>query len=188
MNIDIGGQKHRRDLKGLWKIVDSSSNADFVFNLNKSRPLPFKDNSVDNIYTSHTLEHIDPVNLTFVFRDFCRVLKPNGKCRVVVPDCRHAIKLYLKNPKELSNKKYCSKLESMPSTAMGFLTAWFHTNKRGLGTGHKLGFDDELLRAFIARSKFKAIQKMSYNKCSPIFNKKDYERYASFSLYYELTK
>ena len=188
LNIDMGGQKHRRDIAGEWKILDISPKADYVHNLNKERPLPFKDDSVDNIYTSNTLEHLEPINLTSVLKEFYRVLKPGGKCRIVVPNVAHAIDLYINNKQDLSHKKYCSKPEFIPATAMGYLTAWFHTNKKGLGTGHKIGFDEELLRAFIARTEFKDVTNMKYNKCSKIFRGKDYERYAGWSLYFEITK
>jgi len=188
LNIDVGGQKHRRDMAGRWKTVDISTTSDYIHNLNEEEPLPFKDNSVDNIYTSDTLEHVEPVQITFVLQEFYRILKPGGKCRIVVPDSAYAIKQYINNPKELSHKKYCAKPLFMPATPMGYLTAWFHTNKRGLGTGHKLGFDEELMRAFIARTEFKDVISMEYNKCSKIFKGKDYERYAGWSLYIEVTK
>ena len=95
MNIDIGGQKHRRDL-GVWRILDSSPAADFVHILS-DKPLPFKNESIDNIYTSNTLEHVAPEHLTFNLQEFYRVLKFGGKCRIVVPDVAHAINLYINN-------------------------------------------------------------------------------------------
>lgn len=188
LNIDVGGQKHKRTLKDQWKILDISSEADYVHDLGSSKPLPFQDNCVDNIYCSNTLEHIEPDNLTFVLQEFYRILKVGGKCRIIVPDCAFAINLYLKKSKELSNKKYCGKLKSMPQTPMGYLTSWFHTNKRGLGTGHKIGFDEHLLLAFIARTKFKEIKKLEYNKCSEIFKGKDYDRYKGWNIYLEVEK
>ena len=188
MNLDIGGQKHRRDLEGLWKIVDVSPNADIIHDLNSSKLLPFNNNSINNIYTSHTLEHIEPVYLAFILNEFYRILVVGGKCRIVVPDCLYAIKLYMKNPKELANKKYCGKPDFIPATKMGCLTSWFHTNKNNSHAGHKIGFDAELLRAFIGGTQFTKIDEMSYNNCSKIFRGKDYERYAKWSLYFELTK
>lgn len=188
MNLDIGGQKHRRDFGGKWKIMDISPRADYVHNLNSNKPFPFSNNTINNIYTSDTLEHVEPSVLTFVLQEFYRILKPDGKCRIVVPNSRHAVKLYLKNPKELSNKKYCSKPKYVPATAMGYLSAWFHTNKDGKNTGHKIGFDEELLKAYIACTKFKKVSCMQYDKCSEVFIGKDYERYAGWSLYFELTK
>lgn len=61
MKINIGGTK-RKDhfLKRAgrdWKIVDILPNSDYQVNLMKD-PLPFKNKSVEAIYTSHILEHI----------------------------------------------------------------------------------------------------------------------------------
>jgi len=70
---------------------------------------------------------------------------------------------------------------------MGYLTSWFHTNKRGLGTGHKIGFDKDLLIAFINQTPF-SVRTMEYNNCSEAFKGKDYKRYANWNIYLELTK
>jgi len=104
MNIDVGGQKHRRDLNGKWKTLDSNPNADYYHDLNSIFPFPFEANSIDNIYTSNTLEHVEPANILNVLKEFHRILKSGGKCRIVVPDVRHAIMLYLNNPEELKIK------------------------------------------------------------------------------------
>lgn len=187
MNLDIGGQKHRRDMGGSWKVLDSRPEADFVHLLG-SGPLPFKDGQVDNIYSSHTLEHVEPRLLGSVLSQFHRVLRAGGTCRVVVPNCAYAVKLYLKNPGKLSDKRFCSKPKFMPNTPMAYLTSWFHTDKDGRGTGHKIGFDDDLLVAFFREAGFSKFSKMSFNHCSDQFRGKDYERYAEFSLYYEFIR
>lgn len=188
LNLDIGGSKHRRAMKGKWKILDISKAANYIHDLNLEEPLPFKKSSVDNIYTSHTLEHIEAENIGFILEEFHRILKPAGKCRIVVPDCEYAINLYINNPKELFEemKGYCGKPGNVPETPMGYLTGWFHTNKRNLGTGHKIGFDEELLRALIVEAGFKNIKKMSYDECSEVFKGKDYKTYAGWSLYFEM--
>lgn len=188
MNVDIGGQKNRRDFKGEWVILDVQDGADIKHDLNSNKPIPIKDNSVDNIFCSHTLEHIEPRNIIIVLKDFYRVLKPNGKCRIIVPDVLYGIKLYLNNPKELSNNKYCMKDEHLPNTCMARLSAWFYTENKGLRTGHRIGFDEELLRKVIETANFKTIKKMSYNVCSKIFDGKDYIRWSGWSLYFEISK
>ncbi len=48
--------------------------------------LPFKDNSVDYIYTSHLLEHLKKREVVKVIRECHRILKPHGWIRIVVPD------------------------------------------------------------------------------------------------------
>jgi len=184
MNIDIGGQKNRNDQKGKWKIVDMAKSADYVVNLNKEN-LPFKDNTIDNIYTSHTLEHIESTYLPNILKEIHRILKPkSGIIRIVVPDCEKAIKWYLKNPKILSNMGMPSKKPNIPSTKMGYLTCWFCTP----GKGHKIGFDYELILAYMKNAGFKKIIKKKFNECSKIFNGKDIVRYKDFSIYMEAIK
>ena len=188
MNIDIGGQKHRRDMKNKWKILDISDGAEIKHDLNSSKPIPVKDNSVDSIFCSHTLEHIEPERITPLLRDFYRILKPGGVCRIVVPDASVAIYLYMNDAKKLEDKKYCSKPKETPNTPMARLSAWFYTKNKGQRTGHRMGFDEETLIAFLLSGGFKKIDKMSYNKCSKIFTGKDYDRYAGWSLFVEVTK
>jgi len=48
-----------------------------------TRGLPFRDNSISEIYTSHTLEHVD--NLPAVMEELWRVCKPNALVHIWVP-------------------------------------------------------------------------------------------------------
>jgi len=50
-----------------------------------TRGLPFSDNSVDEIYTSHTLEHIERKDVPFVWEEIYRVLKKGGIATIIVP-------------------------------------------------------------------------------------------------------
>ncbi len=62
---------------------------------NLAAGIPFAADSIDVVYHSHMLEHLDrevaPVFLTEVLR----VLKPGGIQRIVVPDFEHLCRLYL---------------------------------------------------------------------------------------------
>lgn len=49
-------------------------------------PLEYPDNSVEEIYASHVLEHIGMAKAQETLREWCRVLKPGGRLRVAVPD------------------------------------------------------------------------------------------------------
>ena len=62
---------------------------DNVIELNK-----FKPNSVDLIYASHLLEHIDRRSYTKTLSRWYEVLKPNGILRIAVPDIEAAINHY----------------------------------------------------------------------------------------------
>ncbi len=63
-------------------------------------PLDYPDDSADEIYASHILEHFDSAKVPEVLKDWVRVLKPGGRIRLAVPDFEHVARLYLQDPKE----------------------------------------------------------------------------------------
>jgi len=92
LNINLGSGRWLR--KG-WKNLDYSSNqynsvfqdyADYNHNLMTFYPLPFKDNSVDLFYSSHTIEHLPDEYVLHLFKEIYRCLKPNGTVRITCPD------------------------------------------------------------------------------------------------------
>jgi len=62
-----------------------------------SKGIPFGADSVDIVYHSHVLEHLDrPVAERFL-TEMRRVLKPGGLCRIVVPDFERACRDYVEH-------------------------------------------------------------------------------------------
>jgi SAM-dependent methyltransferase len=60
-----------------------------------SKGIPFESDSVDIVYHSHVLEHLDrPVAERFL-AEIRRVLKPTGICRIVVPDFEALCRAYV---------------------------------------------------------------------------------------------
>lgn len=86
----------RRHLDG-WVNVDCvpGPNVDYVMDL-RGR-LPFRDGTVQYIFTEHVFEHLSPEHGMNVLRDFHRVLQPNGRLRIVVPHLRRICESYLAN-------------------------------------------------------------------------------------------
>ena len=60
-----------------------------------SRGIPFPDSSVDVIYHSHVLEHLDRDAAHGFIQECARVLRPGGLIRVVVPDFERYCRNYL---------------------------------------------------------------------------------------------
>lgn len=56
----------------------------------------FEDNSADLIYASHVLEYFDRIEVKYVLKEWCRVLKTGGLLRVAVPDFEAIVQIYLK--------------------------------------------------------------------------------------------
>jgi predicted SAM-dependent methyltransferase len=65
----------------------------FIHDLTKTFPWP--DNSVDIIYSSHTLEHFSKEDGAKFISECHRVLKPSGIIRIIVPDLKYCIHNYL---------------------------------------------------------------------------------------------
>jgi predicted SAM-dependent methyltransferase len=56
----------------------------------------FEDNSVNLIYSSHSLEYFDRVEVKAVLKEWNRILKRGGVLRLAVPDFEAMVKVYLK--------------------------------------------------------------------------------------------
>ena len=57
--------------------------------------LPFADNSVDAVYSSHVLEHLYRVEAQRLLKEAYRILKPGAVCRTLVPDLHTFVMQYL---------------------------------------------------------------------------------------------
>ena len=63
--------------------------------------LPFDDNSVDLIYTSHVLEYFDREEVVEVLEEWKRTLIPKGTLRVAVPDFETMARMYVETSTSL---------------------------------------------------------------------------------------
>lgn len=51
---------------------------------------PWADNSVDEVYSRHFVEHLTGVERIHFFNELYRVLKPGGRALIITPDWTHA--------------------------------------------------------------------------------------------------
>jgi SAM-dependent methyltransferase len=58
--------------------------------------LPWADNSVDEVYATHVLEHFIYHHMSDVIRDWVRVLKPGGRIEIAVPDYDDIVHRYVR--------------------------------------------------------------------------------------------
>ena len=75
VKVELGCGESRKIKDAITVDLVDNDSVDIVTNINNG--LPFEDNSIDEIYSYHFLEHVD--NLEFVLKEIYRVLKPNGK-------------------------------------------------------------------------------------------------------------
>ena len=122
LNIGSGGFYHQKwlnfDFPGVSKYYQSlqgKKNKDFkpIDLCNLEDKLKFKDNSVDLIYISHVLDHLEITYVLERLKEFWRILKPGGIVRVVLPDTEENIK----NSKFLFDQRKINKDDKVESTS-----------------------------------------------------------------------
>ena len=82
MKINIGGEIKKDGWKNLN--VQKKPNVDIVGNINDLSQ--FEDESIDEIYASHVIEHVDQKTIKNTFKGIFRILKKDGKFYISVPD------------------------------------------------------------------------------------------------------
>lgn len=97
--LEIGAEKKRSG----WYTLDINPYCDICWDLMKG--LPFPDNSVQKIYSSHVLEHFSYSDLIKLLEECLRVLAPNGTFSVCVPDASIYISAYV-NSRDLDPAQF----------------------------------------------------------------------------------
>lgn len=62
-----------------------------------TKRLPISDGTVDVLYSSHMLEHLDPEEASVFLNEARRVLRPGGVIRLVVPDIQKHVQQYVES-------------------------------------------------------------------------------------------
>jgi Uncharacterized protein conserved in bacteria len=98
MKLNIGGESKKEG----WKIlnIQKKPNIDFIGNINNLDQ--FDDESCDEIYASHIIEHVDQKTVLNTLKGINRILKKNGKFYISVPDMDSLCHFFIS---PLANKK-----------------------------------------------------------------------------------
>lgn len=105
LNIGCGSRFH-----SAWTNIDFFAYSKEVKKVNILKGLPFENESMDVIYSSHLFEHLTKQQTNNLLNECKRVLKKNGIIRITVPDLENICREYLSvldddsNPMRL--KKY----------------------------------------------------------------------------------
>ena len=93
MKLHIGGKQ----IKDGWKILNIQKNegVDFVGSITNLSQ--FDNNSIEEIYASHVVEHVDQKNIKKTLEGIYRVLKNNGKFYISVPDLDVLCRIFIDN-------------------------------------------------------------------------------------------
>lgn len=101
--------------------------------------VPFRDQSVDYIYSSHFVEHLFLGQARSLFRDCHRVLKSGGVFRVVVPDLEYVLSLFNHGEQQRA------------------LSYFFYDSGPSYFTRHKYMYDFGLMKKELAEAGFNSI-------------------------------
>lgn len=131
---------------------------------NITKSLPFDNNSIDYIYSSHTLEHLYLNQAKNLLTECLRVLKPAGIIRIVVPDIKTFINEYrlsgTKSSEEWNTKGDILmnqlQLRSPSSNHGNFISRFYNTINDT--SSHKWMYDSESLTYWLRWTGFKKIK------------------------------
>jgi predicted SAM-dependent methyltransferase len=90
-----GTRGRRQGRKEGWVTIDITKNCDVFWDLRKG--LPFPDQSITKIYSSHFFEHLSFKESQQLLDECRRVLVPGGTFSICVPNARLYIEAYLKS-------------------------------------------------------------------------------------------
>jgi len=115
---------------------NNTGNVDFKADLGE---LPFANDSVDEVYTSHVFEHIGLNDIYSVVEEWRRVLVLNGKLVLRLPNLEKEVNIWLNTP---DNKKW-------------FAVGRIFGSQSHEGNTHLCGFNPESLKSFLECFDFK---------------------------------
>lgn len=140
--------------------------------------LPFEENSVDYIVSSHLFEHLDYKDGLAFLLECHRVMKSGAVARFIVPDAEMLIKQY--QNKELS--KFNEINEGCERAVFESAKLWSL-----LFEGHAIAYDYEGMKSIGEAAGFR-VEKRSFNSGNEQILKETMDFLPDLSLYVELTK
>jgi SAM-dependent methyltransferase len=135
------------------------------------KKLPFKNHSVDYIYTSHFLEHLQRYQTKKLLRECKRILRPGGIIRICVPDIKLLSKKYVDGDRDyfLALEDFSSEKKELQSIADLFMQhiygydSWSKPSflqkiRRFFIRGHLWMYDYDSLRFILEKTGFTEIK------------------------------
>ena len=119
------------------------------------KKIPHKDESVDNIYSSHTLEHLTYYDADRFLSECYRVLKVSGGIRIVIPNLRLFVEDYLKNK---DADKFFDGLEIVQDSHIKNFSKFQFLFRKILNDGshHNFMYDEESIKKKLLKNNFKS--------------------------------
>jgi len=142
MKLHIGGLQAKEG----WKILNimAAENVDYIGDLTDLSQFP--NDSVDEIYASHVLEHISHKQIDSTLDGIYRILKVSGKLYISVPDMDRLFRMYL-DPNTTSQMRF-------------FMMCVIFGGQNDAYDFHYFGWSEDLLSDALIRHQFKDIERV----------------------------
>lgn len=96
LNLGAGPSENPSSEPWIRVDIDRRWNPDILHDIRD--PLPFQSKSIDEIWASHVLEHVENSLTLSILKDWHRVLVPGGRLGICVPNMDLAFSSYLGHP------------------------------------------------------------------------------------------
>ena len=131
------------------------------------RCLPYQDNSVKFIYSSHCLEHLSKAEAKKLLGECYRVLVPGGVIRIIVPDLHTSVQKYIeafrkwdKNSQESCPAEIFLQNFAMHQPNLTAQPVWIRVYKKFHDKNtHKWAYDEQSLAYLLKLTGFKTFAK-----------------------------
>jgi len=146
-----------------------------------TKGIPYKNNEVDLIITSHFMEHITRQEGTQFLKECFRVMKPNGIIRIAVPNMKLITQYYLEDASfknTFKENEGVKNSEDITEAYWNFITA-----------GHKTAYDEDSLGKKMKEVGFIEVNKSLFGQSrSPEIKSETKDMFEDHSLYMEAVK
>lgn len=147
MKLDIGGGRHAYDQQ-VYTVVDAYlEQPGYIKAWAWEIPLP--DASVEEIFSSHMLEHVHREMVLPTLREWHRLLQPGGLLHLETPDLEYCVRTWLEAPEDHPEK-------------WGFYLHRIFGGQTSVGDDHLTGFTLPRLCALVTEAGFTQLQTARY--------------------------
>lgn len=169
LNFDVSPTLRLQKLPFVGKLISPMLNVQFPKNVKYGdiiKGLPIKENSVDGIFCSHTLEHLSLDDLRVALKNTMKVMKHDSIFRMVLPDLEFYAKKYIEC---LNSGETTASHDFMFDTMLGIKSRPKGIREllsNSFGNSHHLWMWDYLSLSMELRDLgFKEIRRCSFGDC-----------------------
>lgn len=156
INLEIGAGE--KEGKNGWVTLDIGNKSDISWNLKNG--IPFPDESINRLYSSHLFEHLNFKQITLLLKECRRVLARGGIFMICVPNARLYLEAYVNRDSAFWDNKPDYWVPAFHNT--GTRLDWVNYVAY-MDDEHKYMFDEETLLWLLTNEGFTQVQLRSFD-------------------------